>query len=123
MLKNTCDFEMMSLAVDEAEHSMEMQLPYIAKVMADFKDAFTIVPIMVGSLTTQEEGTYASILAPYLADPTSLFVISSDFCHWGERFRYTYYDPSSGEIHQSIEALDKKVGDFFLWMFRKSVIS
>lgn len=99
----------MSLSVDEAEHSMEMQLPYIAKVMADFKDAFTIVPIMVGSLTPEEESEYGAILAPYLQDPANLFVISSDFCHWGQRFRYTFYDRAWGEIHQSIECLDKKV--------------
>lgn len=38
----------------------------------------------------------------------NLFVISSDFCHWGKRFRFTYYDKCHGEIHQSIEALDKQ---------------
>ncbi|MPC56296.1 Protein MEMO1 [Portunus trituberculatus] len=38
----------------------------------------------------------------------SLFVISSDFCHWGQRFRYTYYDRSVGEIWQSIQKLDKQ---------------
>ncbi len=37
---------------------------------------------------------YGEILAPYLADPTSVFIISSDFCHWGTRFNYTYYLPS-----------------------------
>jgi predicted class III extradiol MEMO1 family dioxygenase len=24
----------------------------------------------------------------YLRDPENFFVISSDFCHWGERFRF-----------------------------------
>jgi len=37
------------------------------------------------------------------------FVISSDFCHWGNRFRYTYYDQEKGAIHQSITNLDKQV--------------
>ena len=36
-------------------------------------------------------------------------MISSDFCHWGQRFRYTQYDQEAGEIYQSIEALDKQV--------------
>lgn len=35
-------------------------------------------------------------------------MISSDFCHWGQRFRYTYYDRSVGEIWQSIQKLDKQ---------------
>jgi len=35
------------------------------------------------------------------------FVISSDFCHWGSRFSFTFYDESKGKIHQSIEWLDR----------------
>ena len=49
------------------------------------------------------------IFSKYLKDPENLFVISSDFCHWGKRFRYTYYDKSKGSIHESIEDLDKQV--------------
>lgn len=45
----------------------------------------------------------------FSADPQNLFVISSDFCHWGQRFRYTYFDESCGSIHKSIEKLDKDV--------------
>ena len=36
-------------------------------------------------------------------DPSVCFVISSDFCHWGDRFHYTHYDSSEGEIYQSIQ--------------------
>jgi AmmeMemoRadiSam system protein B len=100
-------FERMSVGVDEDEHSLEMTLPYVAKVMEEFKNSFRIVPIMVGSLTPEKEAAYGRILAPYLADSTNLFVISSDFCHWGNRFRYTYYDETKGPIYQSIQSLDK----------------
>ena len=34
-LEATGHFEHMSMSVDEAEHSIEMQLPYIAKVMEE----------------------------------------------------------------------------------------
>nr|CAG4652008.1 EOG090X09ZA [Triops cancriformis] len=105
-LHATGSFEWMSLETDEDEHSIEMHLPYVAKVFENYKDAFTIVPILVGSLSTDKESHYGGILAKYLADPANLFIISSDFCHWGQRFRYTYYDRSCGEIHQSIEQLD-----------------
>ena len=44
-----------------------------------------------------------------LKDPSNCFVISSDFCHWGQRFRYTQYDQEAGDIYQWIEALDKQV--------------
>ena len=30
-------------------------------------------------------------------------MISSDFCHWGDRFHYTHYDSNQGEIYQSIK--------------------
>jgi hypothetical protein len=106
-LHETRMFDEMSLSTDEDEHSIEMQLPYIAKVMESRRGQFTIVPILVGSLSLDKEQTYGRILARYLADPDNLFVISSDFCHWGQRFRYTYYDKSHGEIWQSIEQLDK----------------
>lgn len=79
------------------------------KFRFSFKNQFTIVPILVGSLSAEKEACYGRILANYLADPQNLFVISSDFCHWGQRFRYTYYDRSYGSIHQSIEGLDRAV--------------
>ena len=51
---------------------------------------------------------YGRILAPYFADPKNFFVISSDFCHWGRRFRYQPYDKAAGAIHESIEAMDRE---------------
>ncbi|XP_067000842.1 protein MEMO1 [Anabrus simplex] len=106
-LEASGQFEWMNLTVDEDEHSIEMHLPYIAKAMEDYKDSFTIVPVLVGSLTSEKEAMYGRIFSRYLADPQNLFVISSDFCHWGHRFRYTYYDRSWGEIYQSIQTLDR----------------
>ncbi|KAJ8946452.1 hypothetical protein NQ318_014440 [Aromia moschata] len=106
-LEMTGQFEWMDLDTDENEHSIEMHLPYVAKVMENYKDNFTIVPILVGSLTPDKEASYGKILSSYLADPKNLFIISSDFCHWGHRFRYTYYDRSYDNIFQSIEGLDK----------------
>ncbi|XP_041420378.1 protein MEMO1 isoform X3 [Xenopus laevis] len=100
-------FERMSLQTDEDEHSIEMHLPYIAKTMESHKDDVTIVPVLVGALSESKEQEFGKLFSKYLADPTNLFVISSDFCHWGQRFRYTYYDESQGEIYRSIENLDK----------------
>ncbi|XP_048480136.1 protein MEMO1-like isoform X1 [Plutella xylostella] len=106
-LEATRQFEWMDVQTDEDEHSIEMMLPYIAKVMEEYKSGFTIIPILVGSLTNEKQAKYGSILAPYLADPQNLFVISSDFCHWGARFRYQWRDQRP-HIHQSIEWLDKQ---------------
>eukprot|EP00466_Bigelowiella_natans_P006053 jgi/Bigna1/55903/estExt_Genewise1Plus.C_750021 len=105
-LYKTGKFEMMDLSVDEEEHSIELHLPYIAKIMEGVD--FTLVPILVGSLSAKAEKVYGEILAPFMKEPENFFVISSDFCHWGSRFRYTWYDKSCGEVWQSIEALDRK---------------
>ncbi|XP_039301278.1 LOW QUALITY PROTEIN: protein MEMO1, partial [Nilaparvata lugens] len=99
-LDATGHFERMNIDVDEEEHSIEMHLPYIAKVMQDYKDSFTIIPVLVGSLSADREALYGRIFARYLADPKSVH-LSSDFCHWGQRFRDTFYDNSWGEIYQS----------------------
>jgi len=103
----TGKFEKMTISTDEDEHSIEMHLPYIAKVMESKKDDFKIVPVLVGATNHEKELMYGKIFAKYLNDPDNLFVISSDFCHWGKRFRYTYYDKSKGNIYESIEDLDK----------------
>lgn len=146
-LQGTGEFEKMSRSVDEAEHSLEMHCPYIFKMLKEyvkcmmqypvvtdammltpeshFKDPSqfpTLVPIMVGATSASTEQKFGKILAPYLADTTSVFVISSDFCHWGSRFRYTYYQPPVGQavslksstsvpnsrpIHESIALVDQ----------------
>ena len=48
----------------------------------------------------------------YFEDEKNLFVLSSDFCHWGKRFRYTnlYKDATDGKasnIYKGIEAMDR----------------
>lgn len=98
-LAATKKFVTMSADRDETEHSMEMHLPYIHKMLsghfgseAEFPP---LIPILVGSTRPEAERVYGEILAPYLADPTSVFIVSSDFCHWGLRFSYTYYLPAS----------------------------
>ncbi|KAM7227376.1 hypothetical protein CapIbe_021789 [Capra ibex] len=100
-------FERMSLQTDEDEHSIEMHLPCRAKAMESHKDEFTIIPVLVGALSESKEQEFGELFSKYLADPSNLFVVSSDFYHWGQRFRYNYYDESQGEIHRSIEHLDK----------------
>ncbi|KAF9515600.1 hypothetical protein BS47DRAFT_1371987 [Hydnum rufescens UP504] len=133
-LQKTGNFDLMSLSTDQDEHSIELHLPYVRKIFdgVDIK----IVPILVGSLKLQQERRFGEILAPYLASPDTLFVISSDFCHWsvfplGSRFSYTFYYPTplpcsnptrltrnsnttsliQRPIHQSITDLDHEAMD------------
>ncbi|TDH65925.1 hypothetical protein CCR75_008604 [Bremia lactucae] len=76
-------FATMSMDVDEDEHSIEMHLPFIFKVMNGRK--FTAVPLLVGKTKSNMDQEYGKILAPYFEKDENLFVISSDFCHWGPR--------------------------------------
>ena len=98
-LLETGKFGKMSRDVDEDEHSLEMHLPYIYKTLSmsfsSQEDFPRLIPILVGNTSTAKEREYGAILAPYLEDPTSVFIVSSDFCHWGLRFNYTYYLPKS----------------------------
>lgn len=106
-LRASKQFADMSTTVDEEEHSIEMQLPFIAHVMRSAAHPFTIVPILVGGLSVAKEKAFGELLATYFADPANLFVISSDFCHWGARFRFTYTEPGV-PIHTAVEHLDRR---------------
>ncbi|KAF5832861.1 MEMO1 family [Dunaliella salina] len=68
----------------------------------------SLVPIMISALSTSSEAKYGALLAPYLNDPSNCFIISSDFCHWGRRFSYTFFDQDQGPIWKSIQWLDKE---------------
>jgi len=99
-------YDEMEQSVDEQEHSIEMHLPYIVHVMGG--QPFTLVPILVGALSEEAEARYGQLLAPYLMQQGNLLIISSDFCHWGRRFRFQHYDRTRGQIFESIEALDQR---------------
>ncbi|VDM50634.1 unnamed protein product [Toxocara canis] len=109
-LRETGAFDTMDFRSEEAEHSLEMQLPFIAKVMEKQPaGSYGVVPILVGSLSSSRQVSYGKIFAKYVADPRNLFVISSDFCHWGNRFHFTPYEHNTGlPIHEQIAALDKQ---------------
>ncbi len=83
---------------DVREHSLEMHLPYIWKVLERTIGADatwpTLIPIMVGDGNDADEKGFGEVLLPYLEDPENAFVVSSDFCHWGRNFQFWQYCPS-----------------------------
>jgi len=123
-------FYLLPVDDDEEEHSIEMHLPWIAYTFSNQRlnsstdsdeeghendsdeedQGMTpeIIPIVVGSLNPAMAKEYGEILSKYFEDESNFFVISSDFCHWGSRFNYTFYDENQGPIFKSIQALDKK---------------
>jgi len=95
------------------EHSLEMQLPMLYEALHEDGGAEMpiLVPVLVGAISDGQEAAYGRCFAPYLADPVSnVFVISSDFCHWGQRFRYTYLpsDAKNEPISEGIRQLDEE---------------
>jgi len=77
---------------DVQEHSLEMHLPYLwrrlEQTLGGSEGFPTIIPILVGDLSEKEEASFGLLLAPYLQDVHNAFIVSSDFCHWGDRFSY-----------------------------------
>lgn len=112
-LEKTKLFTKMTKNAEEQEHSIEMELPFISRAMG--KQPFKIIPIVFGVIPPNLEEKYIELFKPYLEQPDTFFVISSDFCHWGERFDYTYLPPidssSKGKkliIADRIEQLDRE---------------
>lgn len=106
-LYETGEFEYYSISDDEDEHSLEMHLPYIKRMFGDHE--FTLVPIVVGSIRYSKEQKYGKMLADYVKDDENLFIISSDFCHWGYNFDYMPYEREvSNDISGYIKYLDKQ---------------
>ena len=62
-----------------------MHLPFLYKVLGD---RAKIVPIIVGETNPQSLEFFGKLFAPYFKDKDTVFVISSDFCHWGEYFDF-----------------------------------
>jgi len=121
-LRRTGEFSELPMNVDEAEHSLEMQLPFLAELLLNSPlrggaPPAQLVPIIVGQVGPRDEARYGRLLAPYLEAEGSFFVVSSDFCHWGAQFGYTvrgspalattYRDGPHPE-NASIEGLDRE---------------
>lgn len=70
--------------VDGGEHSLELQLPFLQKTIG----SFALVPLLVGRLSERDCTAAARALAA-LADDDTLFVVSTDFTHFGPNYGYT----------------------------------
>lgn len=62
-----------------------MHLPYLRQMLGD---NFKVVPIIVGEVSASKAQELGEKLSKYFDDKDTVFVISSDFCHWGDNFDY-----------------------------------
>jgi MEMO1 family protein len=108
-LWDTNQFSLMDQETDEREHSGEMHYPFIAKILSDLGalQKVRILPVMVGSISPQKEEFFGSILADVVAKPNVMTIVSTDFCHWGARFRYQPMPESKTlKLYEYISELD-----------------
>jgi len=114
-------FSKMKQNADEDEHSLELHSPFVANIVQQ-NPSIKLVPILLsGGQGTNE--LLVNDLQSHFESDENLFIISSDFCHWGSRFGYTTYYPeysSDGSnspgsmrstedstIYKGIEAMDR----------------
>ena len=91
-LRGHRDFKGPSAAHD-AEHCLEVELPFLQIVAPNAR----IVPILVGHETDLETARRMAAALMPLLDSTTVVVVSSDFTHHGENYRWTpFSEPDLG---------------------------
>lgn len=95
------------LMIHEKEYSLEAILPFLQVRLGEFK----IIPILTGTFLDMQDkpdqyalNSVAETIKTYVTEKT-LIVISSDFTHYGNRFRNT---PFTDNIEDGIEKLDRE---------------
>lgn len=77
-----------------------MHMPYLRKMLGE---NIKVVPIIVGSIDAKTALSLGKTFAGYFDDQNTVFVISSDFCHWGDHFDYQPTNNGSKAIWQVIK--------------------
>ena len=84
------------------EHSLEIQLPFLQRVLPSVR----VVPVLLADHAEDDYATVAAALR-MLAAPDTLFVVSSDFVHYGRRFGYLPFPTEGAEqVRDGLRALD-----------------
>ena len=83
-------------AAHEGEHSLEVQLPFLQRVL----ERFSLVPLSVGDATPEEVD---AVLEELWGGPETLIVVSSDLSHFHD---YDAARKLDAQTTEAIEALD-----------------
>lgn len=84
------------------EHSLEIQLPFLRRVLP----GVAVVPLLIGRVHGGDRERLAGVLAS-LQGSRTLFVVSSDFTHYGARFHYLPFPPQSADaVRRGLQQLD-----------------
>jgi AmmeMemoRadiSam system protein B len=85
------------------EHALEIELPFLQVV----DPALAVVPVLVGSHDAVDALAILGQGLAALDDDETLFIVSSDFTHYGESFGYVPFPPRDAEaVAAEIRRLD-----------------
>lgn len=99
-------FVPMDSDTDMGEHSIEMQYPMLVETLLWRNiplEQIKVVPMLVSHNSTEVDLAVGHVLKEYMDDSENLFIISSDFCHWGRRFAYTGYVGSEDDLKDALQ--------------------
>jgi AmmeMemoRadiSam system protein B/AmmeMemoRadiSam system protein A len=104
------------------EHSLEMQLPLLQRVLGRFQ----LVPLLLGKMTEADYAALAEALAE-VVDARTLVVASSDFTHRGPNYSYELPGRKPGWSDEKLKAelrkLDQGSVDRILKLDRKGLLA
>ncbi|MBN2325739.1 MAG: AmmeMemoRadiSam system protein B [Candidatus Omnitrophica bacterium] len=88
------------------EHSIEIQLPFLQRVLGEFE----LIPIIISEIDPKDCVEMADLIRPLLGED-ALLVMSSDFTHQGPRFGYS---PFKENIKENVQRLDFAAVNYIL---------
>jgi len=86
---------MMDAGAHRMEHAVEIHLPFLQRIFGDkMEGSVPILPVLVGDIRDDEASGLAASIAESVKGRRPLFIVSSDFTHYGPRFGYTPFRAS-----------------------------
>ncbi len=103
-------------AAFEPEHSIEIHLPFLQRIFREKMNKGTrVLPVLVGEVDDNEAGRIAGILAAAVAGTRTIFIVSSDFTHYGPNFGYEPFGRAEGhDTAALVQKLDSGAIDLIL---------
>ncbi|MBN2574771.1 MAG: AmmeMemoRadiSam system protein B [Deltaproteobacteria bacterium] len=102
---------------EDEEHSLEIQLPLLQRVLP----SFTLVPMLVGDMREADYAELASVLAE-IVDEQTLVVASSDFTHRGDNYGYEV-PAGKGSVQERLARVDDASVERILKLDRRGLLA
>jgi AmmeMemoRadiSam system protein B/AmmeMemoRadiSam system protein A len=82
------------------EHSIEIHLPFLQRIFKErIEEDIGILPILVGEVDSEDAAKIAQAIIDVIRDKgRSLFIVSTDFTHYGKRFSYVPFSSRRKDV-------------------------